>query len=243
MRQKQFMARIWSKLMAAERSQKLLSKTDKVLAAVSGGPDSVCLAHYLCFWRRRLGFKLRLLHIHHGLRGLEAERDMVFVQKLGRTLEIPVGVVRVGVLYRAKARHKGIEDAARELRYAALAQTAKSLGFNKVAAGHQMDDQAETVLLQLLRGTRLSALAGMAERRLLAPGILLIRPLLALRKSELIEYLKTFGLHSRLDRSNLSLHYTRNWLRRKIIPEIEKRQPRIREHLAGIARQVHELHL
>ncbi len=241
MRRRQFLARLWAKLVAFERAHRLLAPGDRILAAVSGGPDSVCLAHYLACLGRRRRFALLLLHVHHGLRGAEADRDAACVERLGKTLGAPVEVVRVRTARRARARGKGLEDAARELRYKALEAAARRLKCNKVATGHQMDDQAETVLLHLLRGTRLKALAAIPPRRRLAPAIALIRPLLALKRSEVLAYLKVCGLRSRLDRSNLSLRFTRNWLRRRILPALEERQPRIREHLAGIAAQVREV--
>ena len=241
MRRKEFAAKVWSKLMAFQKERRLLSRGDRVLAAVSGGPDSVCLAHYLAAMRRRVGFTLVLLHVHHGLRGREADRDAESVRALGARLQTPVETALVDVRARAKARGKGLEDAARELRYAAIRRAARRLGCGKAATAHHMDDQAETVLLNLLRGTRLAALAGIPPRRPLGPGLELIRPLLPLRRSEVLEYLRIHGLGHRLDRSNLALRFTRNWLRLKVLPELARRQPRVREHLAGLADQVRAL--
>ena len=235
------MAKIWSKLIAFEKVHQLLRPTDKILAAVSGGPDSVCLAHYLANLRRRRGFSLHLLHVHHGLRGRQASLDADFVQKLGTKLGVPVTIVAAAVARQAKIRKKGLEDAGRELRYLALKKTALRFGCNKAATGHQLDDQAETVLLHLLRGTRLKALGAIAPERPLTARITLIRPLMPLKRTEVMEYLKVFNLKYRLDRSNLSLYFTRNWLRHEIIPELEKRHPHIREHLSGIAAQVRRL--
>lgn len=243
MTRKEFAARVWSKLVAYEKAHRLLGRGDRVLAAVSGGPDSVCLAHYLASRARRGGYALEILHVHHGLRGRAADRDALFVERLGKSLGTPVRVVRAPVARRAAARGKGLEDAGRELRYAALAQAARELKCSKVATGHQLDDQAETVLLHLLRGTRLAALAAIPPRRPLARGISLIRPLLPLSRTEVRAYLKVHGLKSRLDRTNLSTRFTRNWLRLKVLPELARRNPRIREHLAGIAEQVRRLDL
>jgi tRNA(Ile)-lysidine synthase len=237
-RRKQFAARIWSKLIAFEKAQNLLERGDHVLAAVSGGPDSVCLAHFLCALRRRKGLRVSLLHVHHGLRGAQADRDAHSVLVLGEALGAPVVVIKEDAARRARQRGKGLEDAGRELRYAAIRRTATRLGCNKAATGHQLDDQAETVLLHLLRGTKLSALGGIPPKRPLADGLTLIRPLLPLSRAEVLEYLKVHELKHRLDRSNLSDKFTRNWLRLRILPELSKRQPRVREHLALIADQV-----
>lgn len=229
--------------MTYEREKQFLKKGDRVLAAVSGGPDSVCLAHYLSQARRRRGFWLELLHVHHGLRPKDADRDAAFAQKLGEILGTPVTIVHAPVALQAAARGKGLEDAGRELRYRAFADCAKKLACNKVATAHQLDDQAETVLLHLMRGTRLKALAGIPPRRPLAPGIEVIRPLLPLTKKEVLEYLSLHGLKYRVDKSNFSLQFTRNWVRRKVLPLMETQNPKIREHLAGIAAQVQDLKL
>jgi tRNA(Ile)-lysidine synthase len=241
MLRKEFAARIWSKLIVHDREQKLLARGDRVLAMVSGGPDSVCLAHFLSAMARRRALKLTLLHVHHGLRGRAADDDERFVVALGVKLGVPVVTVKAPVAERAAARGKGLEDAGRELRYDALKRIAEKLGCNKAATGHQLDDQAETVLLHLLRGTKLSALAGISPKRVLKKGLVLIRPLLPLSRAEVLEYLKVHGLKHRLDRSNLSTRFTRNWLRRDILPKLAARQPQVREHLAGIAAQVRTL--
>ena len=237
MRKKEFAARVWSKLMAFEKQQGLLKQGDSVLAAVSGGPDSVCLAHYLTQQSRRKSFKLNLLHIHHGLRGKAADADAAFVRKLGEGLGVNVKVIEVAVRERAQRRGKGLEDAARELRYGALEDCARKLGANKVATGHQLDDQAETVLLQLVRGSRLETLAGMAPRRALGDA-LLIRPLLPLSRADVLAYLEVHSLKHRVDRTNADPRFTRNWLRRRVLPLLAKGNPRIRERLSALAAEV-----
>jgi tRNA(Ile)-lysidine synthase len=241
MRRQSFAARVWAKLIAHERSEGLLARGEAVLAAVSGGPDSVCLAHYLAQRARALGVEVSLLHVHHGLRGRRADGDAAFVEELGKRLGLPVRVVQVDARARAKARGKGLEDAGRELRYASLTREARRLGCARVATGHQLDDQAETVLLHLLRGTRLSALAAIPPRRPLAPGITLVRPLLPLSRSEVELYLRHHDLPSREDATNRSRDFLRNWLRAEVIPLLARRQPRVREHLAGIAAQARAL--
>lgn len=238
MRRKAFAARVWSKLLAAVQEGALLQRGDRVLAAVSGGPDSVCLAHFLCAMRRRKGIKVALLHVHHGLRGGEADQDAAFVRKLGERLDAPAHTVAVPVKTLARERGGGIEDAARKLRYRALDQQARRLRCNKVATGHHLDDQAETVLLNLLRGTRLAALGGIPPRRKLSRRVELIRPLLSISRAEVMAYLKVHGLEHRRDSSNRDPRFTRNWLRLRVLPLLEKKNPRIREHLSGIAAQV-----
>ena len=241
MRRKEFAARIWSKLLAFDRAEALLKRGDRVLAAVSGGPDSVCLAHFLRTLGRRKGFSVALAHIHHGLRGREADRDARFVRGLGRQWELPVSVTSVPVRALARERGQGIEDAARKLRYQALAREARRLRCNKVATGHHLDDQAETILLHLLRSSRLAALAGISPRRTLSGKVSLIRPLLPLRRCEVLDYLQVHDLKYRRDSSNHDTHFTRTWIRKRVLPLLESRNPRIRERLAGFAAQARSL--
>ena len=243
MRRKTFAARVWSKLLAFDKELGLLRRGDRVLAAVSGGPDSVCLAHFLRGMGRRKGFSVSLMHVHHGLRGRDADRDAQFTLALGRDWGLPACVAAVAVRGLAGERGQGLEAAARKLRYQALTRAARRLGCNKVATGHHLDDQAETVLLHLLRGTRLAALAGISPCRPLAKGITLVRPLLPLRRSEVMLYLKLHGLKCRQDKSNRDTHFTRNWVRRKVLPLLETRNPQVRERLAGFAAQVRGLKL
>lgn len=241
MDRQRFAARVWGKLVRHEKEHALLPRGASVLAAVSGGPDSVALAHYLSQRARPLGLAVRVLHVHHGLRGRAADADAAFVLKLAGTLGLPASVVRVDARAAAAARGGGLEDAARRLRYAALLKEARRHRCAVVAAGHHLDDQAETVLLNLLRGTRLSALGAIAPSRPLAAGVALVRPLLPLSRPEVRLYLERHGLPSRKDRSNDSEAFARNWLRRRVLPALERRHPRVKEHLAGIAAQVRAL--
>ena len=238
MRRKEFAARVWSKLVAFEREQNLLARGRRVLAAVSGGPDSVCLAHFLAQMAKRKGLALELFHVHHGLRGRAADRDAASVMKLGRTLGVPVRSARAAVKALAKQRGLGLEEAGRKERYRLLAARAKSGRFDAVATGHHLDDQAETVLLHLLRGTSLEGLGGISPKRPLAPGVELIRPLLPLTRAEVVVYLDVHGLASREDRSNRDRAFARNWVRAEILPLLEARAPGVKERLSAIAAKV-----
>ena len=238
MRRKQFAARVWSKLVAFDRRHALLPSGRRVLAAVSGGPDSVCLAHWLSVQARRKGLTVALLHVNHGLRGKAAERDAAFVRALGARLGLSVGVVRADVKGRAKKSGRGLEDAGRRERYRALTSRARRGRFDAVATGHQLDDQAETFLLHLLRGTSLEGLGGIPAKRPLAPGVELIRPLLPLTRAEVMTYLKIHELDWRDDRTNRDAKFSRNWVRRKILPLLEARAPGMKERLSEISAKV-----
>mgnify|MGYP001593814844 FL=1 len=224
--------------MAFEAEHGLLKPGARVLAAVSGGPDSVCLAHWLSVQARRKGLTVALVHVHHGLRGRAADRDARFVEELGKKLGLPAVVVHAPVRTAAAKRGLGLEEAGRKLRYRALAARAKRGRFTAVATGHQLDDQAETVLLHLLRGTSLEGLGGIPVKRPLAPGVELIRPLLPLTREEILLYLKIHDLDWREDASNRDSKFTRNWVRRDILPKLEKRAPGMKDRLAKIAAKV-----
>ena len=242
MRQKSFEARIWAKLMADEKKERLLSQGCGILAAISGGPDSVCLAHYLFSMRRRMGFRLELAYVDHGLRKA-ASQEADFVRALGKKLMLPVSVLSVHASKEQKKRGEGLEKACRNLRYQALSRRALEIGFDSVAVGHHLGDQAETVLLNLFRGTRLKALGAMPPKRPLSKGVILIRPLLSLSRPEILEYLKIHHLKFKTDETNRNLDLTRNWIRRRVLPLLETHNPKIRGHLAGISDQVRALGL
>jgi tRNA(Ile)-lysidine synthase len=229
-----FWARTWSKL-ARSRS---IPDGARVLAAVSGGPDSVALAHWLWLRSKKSRLRLALAHVNHGIRGKDAKADEAFVRELGETWGVPIFIRRVDVPAAAKREGRSLEDAARKLRYRALAQLARKHGFPLVAVAQHADDQAETVLLHLLRGTDPKGLAGMPERRPLAEGVELVRPMLVLTRADVQAYLKFYGLRSRFDKSNRDLDRTRNWVRKKLLPLLEARSPNIRIRLVELARRV-----
>jgi len=233
--------RLLSLLAAFDRQEGLISPGDRLLLAVSGGPDSVCLTHHLHRISGPKRLALRMLHVHHGLRGTEADRDAAFVERLASSLAVPLTVERIPVRDFARRERRSLEDAARVLRYRALAACAAGLRCNKVATGHQLDDQAETFLMHLLRGTRARGLAGIPAKRPLGRRIELIRPLLPLSRKDILDYLRAYGLKWREDRTNESERFTRNWVRRKVLPLLEEKNPSIREHLAAIAKDVRAL--
>ncbi|MEK7234647.1 MAG: tRNA lysidine(34) synthetase TilS [Elusimicrobiota bacterium] len=238
LKRNEFAARVWSKLVTFEAAHRLLTPGRRVLAAVSGGPDSTCLAHWLSVQARKKELTVALIHVHHGLRGRSADGDARFVEQLGADLGLNVAVVRAPVRALAAKRGLGLEEAGRKERYRVLGERARRGRFTAIATGHQLDDQAETVLLHLLRGTSLEGLGGIPVRRPLRPGVELIRPLLPLTRAEVRLYLKMHGLASREDASNADPRFTRNWVRREVLPLLEKRAPGVKERLAAIAAKV-----
>jgi len=207
-----------------------------LLVAVSGGVDSVVLAHALARLARPLRLRLGLGHVHHGLRGADADADEAFVRELAAKLGLPFA--RESVAPRALRRagpsraRPTLQEAARALRYAALGRMAGGLGLEHVATGHQADDQAETVLLRLLRGTGPDGLRGIPERS--ADG-LLVRPLLAASRVEIEGWARAQGLSWREDGSNASPAYARNRVRQELLPRLRAFNPRLVQRIAELA--------
>jgi tRNA(Ile)-lysidine synthase len=212
----------------------LLREGAEVLVGVSGGVDSmVCLSVL-----RRLGYAVRALHVNYGLReGADADEALVRRWCEEQTPPIPIEVLRLDAKARAAGRDESLQAAAREQRYEALAAQAQSLGADAVAVGHHRDDQAETLLLNLLRGTGPEGLAGMPPRRPLrdAPDVSLIRPLLDVSRSDIEAYAEQEGIPWREDPSNRDPAYDRARLRSEVIPLLQERFPGATANLARAA--------
>ncbi|HEX3658450.1 MAG TPA: tRNA lysidine(34) synthetase TilS [Pirellulales bacterium] len=207
-----------------------------VVVAVSGGPDSLALARGLLELRQPGPGRLMLAHFNHGLRP-EADQDEQFVVELGRALGVPCHVGRSCVREQAAEQGDGIEAAARQARYDFLHRTAHQAGARYIATAHTADDQVETILHRIVRGTGLAGLAGIPRSRPLDPGLALIRPLLAVRRSEVIEYLASIGQPYCTDRSNTDLRFTRNRVRRLLVPLLEEQfNPQVQEALLRLGR-------
>lgn len=200
----------------------MLASGDRVIAAVSGGADSVCLLALLWDRRQEWGLKLRVVHVHHGLRGMEADRDEEFVRHLCEALDVPCHTIKVNVRELALLRGMSEEEAGRYLRYEALEREAEEWetgegGRVRIAVAHHSGDQAETILHHLFRGTGLWGLKGIPYVR----GRI-IRPLLDTDRREITDWLRERGLSWVQDSSNCSDHYTRNRIRCHLLPMIEE---------------------
>ena len=200
------------------REYDMLSGADRVVCALSGGADSVCLADVLLSLAPELGFRLECAHFNHRLRGEESDRDAAFSAAwcFERGLELHMGSGDVAAY--ASEHHMGIEEAARKLRYDFLGSLDD--GKTKIATAHQADDQAETLLLNLLRGSGLKGLCGIPPVR----G-LYIRPLLAVTREEILDYLRRRDLHFVEDSSNRDDTYRRNKLRHEVLPLLRELNP------------------
>ena len=216
-----------------------LARGSLLLVAVSGGPDSLALLHALHSLTPDLGLRLHGAHLDHRLRGAASDADARFVAAEFRRLGLANTCERADVAAYRRERKLSLEEAARDVRYAFLARVAERQGADAVALGHTADDQAETVLMRLLRGTGLTGLRGMSalSRRAYAGGsVALVRPLLGVTRSEVVAYCRELGLEPREDASNVSTDMLRNRVRLELIPYLETYNPSVRRALLRLAR-------
>ncbi|PIQ86140.1 MAG: tRNA lysidine(34) synthetase TilS [Candidatus Omnitrophica bacterium CG11_big_fil_rev_8_21_14_0_20_43_6] len=213
----------------------LIQKRDKILVAVSGGPDSMALLLKLFSLKSKLGLILHIAHLDHGLRN-NSKTDALFVKNWAQKLQIPVTIKRL--TYRKNYIRGSLEEFFREERLKFFIKTAKTVKAGKVALGHNLDDQAETVLMRLLRGTGLSGLSGISAKRVIH-GLEFIRPLLETTRREIDRFLKSKGLKPRIDSTNRQDVFLRNKLRHHLIPLLRnKYNINILKVLANLAETV-----
>ncbi len=198
--------------------KELINKNDRILIALSGGPDSVFLLHFLNKFKRRFKIELGALHVNHRLRGKTADEDEKFCKITCKELGVEFFSVKKNVKSFASRRKISLEEAGRKIRYSVLESTAKKNKYNKIATAHNANDNAETVLLNLIKGTGIKGISGIAVKR-----ENIIRPVINLNKDEILNYLGQKKLSYRIDETNLSNDYERNFIRNEIIPLIKSR--------------------
>ena len=195
----------------------MLTCGDKVIAGVSGGADSVCLFLMLLELREKIGFDLIAVHVHHGLRGEAADQDQRFVEALCEQHRIPLEIFRVNLESIAKKRKQSLEEAGRMVRREAFDSVCQKYGGNKIALAHHQNDNAETLLWNLSRGTGLDGLGGIRP-----VNGKFIRPLLCMNRKEIEEYLAKRKQSYCIDETNAGTDYTRNKLRHLVLPILEE---------------------
>lgn len=211
--------------------EELITKGDKVLLGLSGGADSMCLLHILNELKSPLGFTLSALHVNHMIRE-EANEDEARLTQLCREWDVPFEAVRVDVPAYAKEKRLSTEDAGRRIRREKLF----SGGADKIAMAHNKNDQAETVLMRIIRGTGVRGLAAMEYKT--EEGI--IRPLLDTERAEIEKYCADKNLKPLMDKTNLQADYTRNKIRLEILPALQELNPGITDALVRLADSARE---
>jgi tRNA(Ile)-lysidine synthase len=209
-----------------------LAPATRILVAVSGGPDSIALLDALVRCNDELGspWSLRVGHVNHGMRGDESNKDEQFTREEAERRSLPIDIAHVDTGAHAREQGLSLEAAARHLRYDALRSMLRAWNGDVIATGHTLDDQAETVLMRLLRGSGIVGLGGMHER-----GQDIIRPFLTVDRETIMQALQEQGRGYRLDSSNLDVRHLRNRLRRDLMPVLRNIQPRTAEILGRTA--------
>ncbi len=206
---------------------------DTVLVAVSGGADSVALVRLLCALRAQRGCAVMAAHLHHGIRGDDADADEAFVRALCAQWDVPLTVGHADVPALAASQGMGMEQAARQARYAFLARVKADFNATDIATAHHLEDQAETILLHMTRGCGLAGLTGMRARQ----GDV-IRPLLCVHRAELRDFLSARGQTWREDRTNTDTAYARNYVRASVLPALTGLNPNAVDALAAMAERL-----
>lgn len=210
----------------------MLAPDETVYIAVSGGQDSVCLLHFMAAMRIKLKLKLGVIHINHNLRGDEALKDVAFVKALAGKYNFHFVTQDVDVAGCARVKKLSIEDAARQCRYLAFAEIAQKLSVTKIAVAHTKDDQAETTLMRIIRGT------GLKGFRTIHPivnyqNVQLIRPFLDVSRAQIEQYSAQHKVQFRIDMSNKSVRFFRNKIRHELLPLLENEyNPQIKASLS-----------
>ncbi|MDD5292021.1 MAG: tRNA lysidine(34) synthetase TilS [Candidatus Omnitrophica bacterium] len=211
----------------------LISPLDRVLIGVSGGPDSLALLYLLNDLKVKLGISIIVAHLNHGIRGRASDSDERFVRDTADKLGLDF--ISRKIDWRPRHKHPS-EEALRKLRYDFLSDAAKKYRINKIALAHNLDDQAETVLMRLIRGTGLYGLISILPKRRVG-SFFIIRPLLEASRLDIERYLRKIRAKARVDKTNLEDNFLRNKIRHGILKELEKINPNIKGTLARFSQQ------
>ncbi len=212
----------------------LIKKNEKILIAFSGGPDSVFLYNLLNFLKEEYFLKISLTYINHNLRK-DVEDDLKFVKNFSEENEVPLYVESVDVRKYATENKKSIELSARELRYEAIEKVLQNINYDKIATGHNLDDNIETFIFRLLRGTSLKGLKGIPEKR-----ENIIRPILQFEKKEILNCLQENKKNYIIDYTNNENDYTRNYIRNEIFPMFVNINPNFRNKINELINEIND---
>ena len=205
------------KVLSAIREYNLIQENDNIVVGVSGGPDSMTLLYVLLEIKPLINFDIHIVHVNHGVRGEEAKSDQLFVEKVAKELDLPYYTKNVNMIEYGKEKGISSEEAGRELRYGFFREILASVGGGKIAVAHNMNDQAETLIMRFLRGTGIDGLKGMDFK---TKDI--IRPILGIDRREIEAYIEKNNIKTVLDKTNLEPIYSRNKVRLELIPYIEE---------------------
>ncbi|EQG54004.1 tRNA(Ile)-lysidine synthetase [Clostridioides difficile DA00142] len=205
---------IFDKVLSTINKHNLIQKGDKIVLGLSGGPDSVCLLHVLNRLKKDFNIEIYAAHLNHQIRGIEAQKDALYVSKLCEDMGIIFFVKSINVPKYCENEGLSLEEGARKLRYEMFYEIKDKIKANKIPIGHNLNDQAETVMMRIMRGTGLKGLKGIDYIR----DNCIIRPILDVERNEIEEYCEAYNLNPRIDKTNLENIYTRNKIRLDLLP-------------------------
>ena len=217
------------KVLSTIHEYRMIERGDKIITAVSGGPDSICLFRTLYHFQKSLDLELIIAHFNHGLRPYEDKKEEEFVLNMAKQFNVDFFCDKAD--RKLKINAPSLEERAREIRYQFLEKVLDKSQAQKIALGHNMNDQAETVLMNLMRGSGITGLSGIPPVR----EKLFIRPLIHTSRDEIYAYLRHYDIPFMIDSSNLDKRHFRNKIRLEILPYLTKYQPKIIQHLDGCA--------
>lgn len=218
------------KIIRAIKKYEMLPKGSRVIVALSGGADSVALLASLAFLRKKYSLTLMSAHLHHGIRGAEADRDAEFSRKISERFDVPFFLDKVDIPAMSSEKGISLELAGRIARYEMFERLASEHRFDRIATGHHLDDQAETVLMRIIRGSGGGGMGGIAPAR----DGRIIRPLINISKKEILDFLDSEGLPHVEDGTNADSDFFRNRIRNEILPVLESCSPGIRKALVSL---------
>lgn len=221
------MEKIFKKIEKFIEENEIIKENDRILLAVSGGPDSIFLLHFFLYFLKKKNIEIKVAYIHHHLRK-ESDKEAKFVKEIANNFGIKF--IRGDIRIKEK---KNLEKKLREKRYEELYKIGERENCNKIATGHTLDDQVETFFINLLRGSGLSGLCSIwpVNKILRKSEIYVIRPILCIEKKEILEYFRKNKIKYMIDKSNFSLNFTRNVIRNKIIPYLTKFKPSLKKQI------------
>ncbi len=220
---------IINKVRETIKKHNLVNYGDKIILGVSGGPDSICMLHILNYLKDEFNIKIYAAHLNHKIRGIEAQKDAMYVAKICDIMRVPCFIRAIDVPAYCKEKGVSVEEGARILRYNMFFEIKDKISADKIAIAQNINDQSETVIMRMMRGTGLQGLKGIQYKR--EDGI--IRPLLDIDRQDIEKYCEQNNLNPRIDQTNLEEIYTRNKIRLKLIPYmVENFNPNLKESIA-----------
>lgn len=224
----------FSKQLKNLKREEIIKKNDKILIAFSGGPDSVFLFYLLNYLKSEYNLELALMYVNHNLRS-DVDNDLNFVKDFSKKNDVKLYIESVDVNSHSKKMKKSIELAARELRYEALEKVFQKEGFTKIATGHNLDDNVETFIFRLLRGTSIRGLKGIPRVR-----ENIIRPILQFEKKIIVNFLEELNQKFIIDYTNNEIDYTRNFIRNEVFPKFIQINPRFKDKINNLILEIND---